>query len=218
MKHFKGKEKASNGGWVAKTIFSNHENTQVQVVAWGDRLIRELKQISTINEVIEIDGALIRDLNGMWKYNEGNISFELRIVDHTKMKKLGDYKPPSVQEPTLMSINNLSIFGGLVKIVGFILNPIRLLNAKDKHYGLGSIAADGYKLEVKINSFSDKNDQNNPFDAGTQVEIKGVLKRRNLPKTRSVIACPAYFEVEDEDSIKIIPGTPKTGTEFFLAN
>lgn len=216
VSHFKGKEKAANGAWVAKTIFCNHENTKIQVVAWGDRLIKELKQFSQLNWVVEIDGVLIRDLNGLWKYNDGNISFELRIGDHTKMTKLGIYESPKeVQEPTLMSMKNLTIFGGFVKITGFILNPFRLLDAKDKHYGLGSIVADGCKLEVKINSFSDKKDHNNPFDSGVQVEIMGVLKRRNIPKTTT--PCPAYFEVENEMCIKILPSKIKTDVDYFLS-
>lgn len=213
---FKGSQKASNGGLVGKTVFGNLENTKVQVVAWSDKFIRKLKEFSTLNTVVEIDGALIRDLNNLWKFNDGNVAFELRIGDQTKMKKLGVYVPAKeVFDPSLMPLENLIIFGGIVKIQGFILNPIRLLNAKERHYGLGSIAIDGRKLEIKVNSFTEKKDQENPFDLGIKVEIIGSLKRRNIP--RSTTSCPAYFEVEDESYVKILKDKSITDIKFFLS-
>lgn len=211
---FEGRELSSKGAWVAKTILSNGQST-IQVVAWGDKLINRLREISEIDFKVEIDGALIVDLSHLWKFNKGNLNVGLRIGDQTKMRTLGIHissEEPS-SGPIITALTDLTRFGGTVKISGFILIPFRTLHAKERHYGIGALTdGETLKIEMKILKFDGENKN---WNFGKKVEAKGCIRRRNIPGTKT--PAPAYFEVNDESDIKIIEDddTEKKEVSFF---
>lgn len=103
-----GIEKAKMGANVARLVLSNNSGTKLQITAWG-RLIPKIEELAVSNNTLEIDGAKVIDLTGKNLFNYGNVNRELRILNHTNVRKLGvleeTEKKDGAQFVTLESIS-----------------------------------------------------------------------------------------------------------------
>ncbi|XP_015124569.1 uncharacterized protein LOC107046464 isoform X2 [Diachasma alloeum] len=186
----------------------NNDGEIVQCVMWGDTIDRFLDQL-LVHHVIHIDGAYPKFVKD--QFNSGTVPYELIVQSNTEITDLGKIQATQRSQstsPEIIPLINLPTCKKIVAIRGFVETPWAVIEKQMESTGntcYGSIAAQKYFVDVKINDFPAKFVC--PYSKGQHVQCVGKLIRNGNS---------FFFNVQNSDCISLVDQTMATLKDLLL--
>ncbi|XP_012537935.2 uncharacterized protein LOC105837589 isoform X3 [Monomorium pharaonis] len=138
---------------------------RIPVFAYNDNIIDNLREYS----IVHLDGVRV---SRRYKYNKGNVPYDLIISENTVITILGEYKSIPIK------MNEARNAPGRITLEAYVKS--NFTERKDPNdnlnkFGYGSVTDGKYKLEIRINDFSLTDYLALDINKGDKIRVTGIM-------------------------------------------